>query len=148
MNIAILSGHLGRDPELRSVNGDQVLSFSIGVSVGPRDNQETMWVDCSIWGKRAVGLQPYLGKGMKVTVSGAIKLGEYTTKDGAIRTQLKMMVNEVELPPRGSFNEPEPVSVQSTPAPIIRQPSASADPARTAAQTADPFSKFEDDIPF
>jgi single-stranded DNA-binding protein len=57
MNIAILSGHLGRDPELRSVNGDQVLSFSIGVSVGPRDSQETMWVDCSIWGKRATGLR-------------------------------------------------------------------------------------------
>jgi single-strand DNA-binding protein len=148
MNIAILSGHLGRDPELRAVNGDQVLSFSIGVSVGPRDNQETMWVDCSIWGKRAAGLEPYLGKGMKVTVSGAIKLGEYTTKDGAIRTQLKMTVNEVELPPKGSSNEPEPVPVQSTPAPIIRQPSPSADPARAAAQTADPFSKLEDDIPF
>jgi single stranded DNA-binding protein len=148
MNIAILSGYLGRDPELRTVNGDQVLSFSIGVSVGPRDSQETMWVDCSIWGKRAVGLEPYLRKGMKVTVSGAIKLGEYSTKDGVIKSQLKMTVNEVELPPRGSSNEPEPVPVQSTPAPIIRKPSPSADPARTAAQTADPFSKFEDDIPF
>jgi single-stranded DNA-binding protein len=107
-----------------------------------------MWVDCSIWGKRATGLEPYLRKGMKVTAFGSIKLGEYTAKDGAIKSQLKMAVSDVELPPRGSSNEPESVSVQSTPLPIIRQPSPSADPARTAAQRADPFSKLHDDIPF
>lgn len=148
MNIAILSGHLGRDPELRDVNSDQVLNFSIGVSVGARDSQETMWVDCSIWGKRAAGIQPYLRKGMKVTVSGSIKLGEYVTKDGAVRNQLKMTVNEIELPPKGSSNEPEPVPVQSTVTTIVRQPSPSAPTATRATEVSDPFSKLDDDIPF
>jgi len=31
MNIAILTGNLGRDPELRQHNGDNILNFAIGV---------------------------------------------------------------------------------------------------------------------
>jgi single-stranded DNA-binding protein len=94
---------------------------------------------------------------MKVTVSGAIKMSEYVSKDGSIKQQLKLNVNEIELPPKGSLDEP--VSVQSTVTPIVRQPSPSANTARAAAYTADPsratakasgdpFAKLDDDIPF
>ena len=34
MNLGIFTGNLGRDPDLRSHNGDNVLGFPIGVQVG------------------------------------------------------------------------------------------------------------------
>jgi len=86
MNLAILSGNLGRDPELRTHGGDNILNFAIGVATGTREKPETMWVDCALWGKRATSLQPYLFKGSRVTVSGPLKLEEYQAKDGTTKT--------------------------------------------------------------
>lgn len=101
MNIAILTGNLGRDPELRQHNGDNILNFAIGVAIGTKDKPETMWVDCALWGKRATSLQPYMAKGQRVTVSGPIKLEEYKAKDGTPKTRLRLSVDQVDLPPKG-----------------------------------------------
>jgi single-strand DNA-binding protein len=100
MNLAILTGHLGRDPELRQVGSDNVLGFAVAVEVGTKAKPETMWVECALWGKRALSLQPILSKGMRVTISGAIKMEEYKAKDGTNRTKLKIHVDQLDLPPR------------------------------------------------
>jgi single-strand DNA-binding protein len=100
MNLSILTGNLGRDPELRAHNGDNILNFAIGVQTGTKDKPETMWVDCALWGKRATSLQPYLAKGARVTVSGPIKLEEYTAKDGTPKTRLRLSVDQIDLPPK------------------------------------------------
>lgn len=101
MNIAILTGNLGRDPELRQHNGDNILNFPIGVQTGTKDKPETMWVDCALWGKRATTLQQYMAKGQRVTVSGPIKLEAYQAKDGTPKTRLRLSVDQIDLPPKG-----------------------------------------------
>lgn len=100
MNYAILTGNLGRDPEMRQANGDNVLSFPIGVQTGTKDNPATMWVQCSIWGKRATSLQPYLFKGSRVQVGGPIKLDDYQAKDGTTKQALRLTIDQLDLPPR------------------------------------------------
>lgn len=100
MNLSILTGNLGRDPELRAHNGDNILNFAIGVQTGTKDKPETMWVDCALWGKRAITLQPYLAKGARVTVSGPIKLEEYKANDGTPKTRLRLSVDQIDLPPK------------------------------------------------
>lgn len=136
MNLAILTGNLGRDPELRSVNGDNVLGFSIGVQTGTRDKPSTMWVACSIWGKRATSLQPYLAKGHRVTVSGSIRLEEYKDKDGTPRTALRMSVDQLDLPPKSDG--------QAAPAPQQQTPQ----PRPTPSTGGSGFDDMDDDIPF
>lgn len=136
MNLAILTGNLGRDPELRSVNGDNVLGFSIGVQTGTRDKPSTMWVACSIWGKRALSLQPYLAKGHRVTVSGSIRLEEYKDKDGTPRTALRMSVDQLDLPPKSEG--------QAAPAPQQQAPQ----PRPTTSTGGSGFDDMDDDIPF
>lgn len=136
MNLAILTGNLGRDPELRSVNGDSVLGFSIGVQTGTRDKPNTMWVACSIWGKRATSLQPYLAKGHRVTVSGSIRMEEYKDKDGTPRTALRMSVDQIDLPPKSEG--------QAAPA---QQPQQQAQP-RPAPSNGSGFDDMDEDIPF
>jgi len=130
MNIAILTGNLGRDPELRQHNGDNILNFAIGVQTGTKDKPETMWVDCALWGKRATSLQPYMAKGHRVTVSGPIKLEAYTAKDGTAKTRLRLSVDQIDLPPKGEA----PAQTQQT-----QQPQAS---------TGGSINDMDDDIPF
>ena len=129
MNLAILSGNLGRDPELRTHGGDNILNFAIGVATGTREKPETMWVDCALWGKRATSLQPYLFKGSRVTVSGPLKLEEYQAKDGTTKTRLRMSVDQLDLPPKADG-----------------QAQQSAKPA--AAPAAGGPADMDDDIPF
>lgn len=136
MNLAILTGNLGRDPELRSHNGENILSFSIGVQTGTRDNPSTMWVNCSIWGKRATSLQPYLAQGHRVTVSGSIRLDEYKAKDGTPKTTLRMSVDQLDLPPK-SDSQPRQAPAQ--------QQSQQPAPAQS---TGSGFDDMDDDIPF
>ena len=137
MNLAILTGNLGRNPELRSVNGDNVLGFTIGVQTGTRDKPDTMWVSCSIWGKRAISLQPYLFKGSRVTVSGQIKLEDYKAQDGTPKTQLRLSVDQLDLPPKG---DSQPAQVQ--------QPQQMQRPAAAPATSGSGFDDMNDDIPF
>jgi single-strand DNA-binding protein len=89
-------GNLGRDAELKeTTGGDSVLAFSIGVAVGSRANPETMWVRCSLYGKRADSLAQHLTKGSKVVVSGPLSLSSWTDKEGNARTDLRMRVAEL-----------------------------------------------------
>ncbi len=105
MQIITITGSLGRDSELkRTKTGDEVLSFPVGVTQGYGDGKTTNWYRCSLWGKRAVTLQQYLLKGVKVTVSGSLKTGEYEGK-----TQLNIDVTEVEFMSRAE-NAPKPMS--------------------------------------
>ena len=129
MNIAILTGNLGRDPELRQHNGDNILNFAIGVQTGTKDRPETMWVDCALWGKRATSLQPYLAKGHRVAVSGPIKLEAYTAKDGTAKTRLRLSVDQVDLPPKG-------------------EPPVQAQQVQQAQQPGSALDGLDDDIPF
>lgn len=129
MNLAILSGNLGRDPELRTHGGDNILNFAIGVATGTREKPETMWVDCALWGKRSTSLQPYLFKGSRVTVSGPLKLEEYQAKDGTTKTRLRMSVDQLDLPPKADG-----------------QTQQAAKPA--AAPAAGGPADMDDDIPF
>ena len=63
----IAAGNLGRDAELRRTkNGDPVLTFSLAT----KHKDTTTWVKCSMWGDRAVKLEPHFKKGTGLTVIG------------------------------------------------------------------------------
>ena len=90
-------GNLGRDPELREAGSSQVASFSIAVSTG---KDETSWINCSIWGKRADVAMQYLKKGNRITVAGSGKLNTYQKKDGTEGQSFQLNVSDFTLPPR------------------------------------------------
>ncbi len=128
MQFITITGALGRDAELkRTKTGDEVLSFPVGVSQGYGDNKTTNWYRCSMWGKRAVNLQQYLMKGVKVAVAGEMKTGEYEGK-----TQLNIDVATLDFMSRG----------ETAPA---RQPTAH-DKAKQNGYQRDDY--LEDEAPF
>jgi len=99
MNIYTFTGRLSRDSEQRFTQGGMAIcSFSVAVDYGFGDKKGTNWVRCSLFGKRAEGgLPQYLKKGTQVAVSGELRLGEYTDKDGNTRTSVDLNVNDVTL---------------------------------------------------
>lgn len=96
MNSITIAGNLGKDAEVRyTQSGDAVASFSVADSQG-RD-KPTVWWNCSIWGKRAEALAPYLTKGQQVTVAGTVSEREWTDKDGMKRKSMDVRVSEIAL---------------------------------------------------
>ena len=98
MNTGFFTGNIGRDADLRKANnGDSVANFPLAVEIGTKDNPKTMWIDCSIWGKRADSVAPYLVKGKKVAVVGRVHQDEYLKRDGTHGFRIQVSCNEIEL---------------------------------------------------
>lgn len=90
---------LGRDAELKYTPSNMaILSFTGANNIGFGDKKQTLWIRCSIFGKRAEGnLKDYLTKGTQVFVTGELSAREYTGKDGTNKTSLELNLREIEL---------------------------------------------------
>lgn len=140
MNSITVAGQLGKDAEIKYLNnGDPVASFSVADSQG-RD-KPTIWFRCSLFGKRAESLAPYLVKGQAVTIAGTLTEREYTDKDGAQKKAQEVRVNDVAL--QGGKREESAAPAPRAPAPAQRP---AARPA--AAPVGSGFDDMDDSIPF
>lgn len=104
INRVVLSGNLTRDAEMRSTrNGSSVLNFRIASNDRKLNKQTNQWedvpnyVDCSIFGKRAENVEPFLRRGIKVCVEGKLRWSKFDTRDGGTREKLEVIVDELEL---------------------------------------------------
>jgi single-strand DNA-binding protein len=96
-----LTGRLGRDAEVRQAGGSAVAGFSVATDVGYGNRKQTLWFDCSIWGKRAEsGLIDYLKKGQQVAISGELSEREH---EGKVYKQIR--VDDLDL--MGGKSEPQ-----------------------------------------
>ena len=94
MNVLSATGNLGQDCKTNTVGGTSVCNFSVAMKSGYGDKAQTVWLDCSLWGKAAEGALPqYLVKGQQVAVSG--ELSTYEAENG--KTYLKLRCNSVDL---------------------------------------------------
>ena len=82
MNTAIIMGRLTRDPETRSTpNGKNVTRYTLAVD-GYGQNAEAAFIPCVAWEKASDFADKYFRKGMRVLVSGRLKTGAYTDREG------------------------------------------------------------------
>lgn len=94
MNVLSITGNLGRDCEVKQLGGSTVCNFSVAVKTGYGDREQTIWVDCALWGKQAEGRLPdYLKKGQMVATSG--ELSTHEADRGKV--YLKLRCNSVDL---------------------------------------------------
>lgn len=105
INKVIISGNLTRDPELKATAGGiSVLELGVAVNERVKNKQTDEWedranfVDCTLFGKRAESLKPYLAKGAKVAIEGHLRWSQWEDKDtGKNRSKLSVIVDQVEL---------------------------------------------------
>jgi len=92
MNTFSFTGNLGRDCRV-GTGSTPVVGFGVGVKSGWGDKAQTIWIDCSLWGKQAESrISEYLLKGQQVAVTG-----ELGTREHEGKTYLTCRVSSVDL---------------------------------------------------
>lgn len=142
-NVFSFTGTVGRDAEVRyTPSGLAVLSFTVANNIGFGEKQQTLWIQVTLFGKRAEGqLQNYLKKGQQVFVSGELTQREYQAKDGTTKTSLDLNANIIDLiGKKTEANQPQ----QNYPGSGVReQATAYQGPAHDNFDVP-----YDDDIPF
>jgi single-strand DNA-binding protein len=105
VNVAVITGNLTRDPELRHTGGGTAVT-EIRVAVnGRRKNAQTgewedkdNYFDVTVFGARAEAIVKHLSKGSGVAVDGRLDWQEWEAKDGSGKRQaVKIIANHVQF---------------------------------------------------
>ncbi|MCM1437765.1 MAG: single-stranded DNA-binding protein [Roseburia sp.] len=107
MNKVFMIGNLTRDPELTETSGGvQICRFSLAVKRGYRNGDgdyATDFFNCIAWRGLGENIARYAHKGNKLAISGSIELRNYEDSQGAKKTAVDIIVQDVEfLTPRQS----------------------------------------------
>lgn len=102
MNLVILKGNVGREPEVRAFDtGNVVMTFSLATSERYKDKDgswkdgPTHWHNISLWGRDKIDYTP-VQKGDIVHVMGKIQYREYQ-KDDEKRIATDIVATEVNI---------------------------------------------------
>lgn len=145
-NKVILMGNLTATPELRTTpsKGTSVTEISLAINRyysgenGTRQ-EETTFVDVTLWGRQAEIACQYLSKGRGVMIEGRLQLDTWEDKETRQkRSRLRVVGENMQLlgSPRDSQSDaPRPSQNAGSPPPRTSTPPPPAD-------------DFDDDIPF
>src|SRR5215469_887385 len=94
-------GNLGKDCIVNTVNGKNVINFSIAHTEKFKDStgaqrEKTTWVECAYWTDRT-GIAPYLKKGIQIYAEGTPEIRTYQTNEGKSGASLSLRVQVVQL---------------------------------------------------
>ena len=98
-----LIGHVGSEPEVKTLTSGQVLAkVSLATSEiyknkGGEKVKETYWHNLVAWGKTATLIQNYVQKGQEIAVEGKLTNRSYDDKDGKKHYITEVIVNELML---------------------------------------------------
>lgn len=93
------------DPELnfQANSGMAICRFRLAVT-RPFKKDETDFINCIAFNKRAETIAQYLTKGRQLAVTGSIRTGSYDAKDGTKRYTTDIVVDSFEFIGQGNNN--------------------------------------------
>lgn len=108
LNKVLLLGNLTRDPEVRyTPKGTAVADIGVAINRTWNNEQgqrqeETTFVDITLWGRQAELAQQYLGKGRGVFIEGRLQMDTWEDKaSGQKRSKLKVVAENLQFLPDG-----------------------------------------------
>lgn len=101
----VLIGRMVADPELnfQANSGMAICRFRLAVT-RPFKKDETDFINCIAFNKRAEAIAQYLTKGRQLAVTGSIRTGSYDAKDGTKRYTTDIVVDSFEFIGQGNNN--------------------------------------------
>ena len=102
-NKVILLGNMTRDPQLSYLpSHTAVVEFGLAMNRTYKkqdgsQGEETCFVDCQMFGKRAEVINKYVKKGNQLFVEGRLKLDTWQAQDGGKRSKLRVFVENFEF---------------------------------------------------
>lgn len=137
MNSVQLHGRLTKDIELKTnTNGTEYCNFDIAINryMGKDKEEQTDFIPCKAYGKTAVFLNTFFGKGKEIVANGTLHHDKYE-KDGEKQNYIHVLVSNAEFcGPKQEQNkstQPGNQSVSTPPSPAEQvdfKPMESADP--------------------
>lgn len=135
VNKVILVGNVGRDPEVRYLDGGQqgqgqkVATFTLATSERYRDRngetrENTEWHNIVAWRQSADVCERFVRKGTQLYIEGRLRTRSYTDNTGAKRYTTEINVDTLQLlgrrddqgAPQGGFQGGQPSYQQAAPA--------------------------------
>lgn len=103
-NKVILLGNLTRDPQLRYLPNSQTAVVDLSLATNRKwtgqdgsQRDETCFVDCTMFGKRAEVVNKYFKKGNPIFIEGRLTFDSWQAQDGTKRSKLKVTVENFEF---------------------------------------------------
>ncbi|MDZ4664762.1 MAG: single-stranded DNA-binding protein [Bacteroidota bacterium] len=99
VNKVILIGNLGKDPELKYLEGNIArVSFSLATTEAYKDKtgnriEHTEWHNIVMWRTNAENAEKMLKKGMQIYVEGKIQSRQWNDKEGQKRNVTEIMAD-------------------------------------------------------
>lgn len=95
-------GNIGRNAQVREVNGSFAVNFSVAHNerIVSRDGEvtdKTIWLNCTQWIKKRTELAKYLIRGTLVYVEGKPEMKIYTADNGKAAVDFRLRVTNIEL---------------------------------------------------
>lgn len=155
LNKVMLIGNLTRDPELRyTPKGTAVADITLAINRVWNNEQnqkqeETIFVDVTLWGRQAELAQQYLTKGRGAYIEGRLQMDTWDDKEtGKKRSKLKVIGENLQFLPdgRGAAGQGGGQGGQGQ-RPAAQPQRQSAPPQGATPAAADEFQE-DDEIPF
>ncbi len=120
VNKVILVGNLGKDPEVRYLEGGTaVANFSLATTESYKDKQgnrieQTEWHNIVVWRGLAEVAEKYLKKGSQVYVEGKLRTRSYDDKDGVKRYSTEIVADNMTMLGGKRDETPSPAPISNT----------------------------------
>lgn len=117
LNKVMLIGNVGRDPEVRYLDGNgpsgqgrKVASFTLATSERYRDRngelrENTEWHNIVAWGQSAEVVEKYVKKGTQLYIEGRIRTRSWTDQSGVKKYTTEINVDNLQLLGRRESSE-------------------------------------------
>ena len=174
LNKGMLIGNVGRDPEVRYLEGNspagqgrKVATFTLATSERFKDRsgetrENTEWHNIVVWGQQADVVERFVKKGTQLYVEGRIRTRSWTDQSGAKRYTTEINVDTLQLLGRrdaqqdggyqgGGYQPQQPSQPAYQPQqPVYQAPQQSWQKTveQPAAPQAPAFDNPDDDLPF
>lgn len=152
LNKVMLIGNVGRDPEVKYLQGDRVVTtFSLATSETYNDKvtnerrTDTEWHRLEMWDNLAKIAEKYIRKGSQIYVEGKLKSESWKDKEGNEKTGVKIRVTSLTLLGGNRNNDNQ----QGSNEPRTQQPVAPQNEPEVKMDNDQPASTgADDDLPF
>jgi single-strand DNA-binding protein len=149
VNKVILIGHLGADPETKSMpSGTSVANLRVATSESYKDKQtnewqeRTEWHNVALFGRLAEVAGEYLRKGSQVYIEGRLRTRKWQDKQGNDRYSTEIIAGEMQMLGGRGGGAGAGAGASAEPRPAR---SGATEPASGGAERD---VEFDDDIPF
>ncbi|MBS1638346.1 MAG: single-stranded DNA-binding protein [Bacteroidetes bacterium] len=119
VNKVILVGNLGRDPELKYLEGNIArVNFSLATTETYKDkngnrNDQTEWHNIVLWRSMAESAEKLLKKGTQVYIEGKLQTRQWTDKEGHKRSTTEIVGESFVILQRRDTNNPSGTTNQT-----------------------------------